>query len=83
MVRRRISDLLASAPSCCVFAAGAAILAATTIAVVTPSPVLASPAFTAQTKLPCTQCHTSAAGGADKLTDFGKSFKANGNKLKQ
>ena len=82
MVRRRISDLLALASSCCVVAAGAAILVAT-IALVTPSPVLASPAFTAQTKLPCTQCHTSAAGGADKLTDFGKSFKANGNKLKQ
>ena len=83
MVRRRISDLLASAFSCCVVATGAAILAATTIALVTPSPALATPAFTAQTKLPCTQCHTSAAGGADKLTDFGKSFKANGNKLKQ
>ena len=71
------------AASCCGVAAGAAILAATTIALVTPSPVLATPAFTAQTKLPCTQCHTAPTGGADKLTDFGKEFQANGNKLKK
>jgi hypothetical protein len=83
MVRRRISDLLALAASCGVVAASAGILAATAITLVTPSPVLATPAFTTQTKLPCTRCHTSPAGGADKLTDFGKEFKANGNKLKQ
>ena len=83
MIRRRTSNLLAMAASRGVVAVGTAILAATTIALVTPSPVLATPAFTAQTKLPCTRCHTAPTGGADKLTDFGKEFQANGNKLKK
>ena len=87
MVRRRnlwISNLLGIAASCLVGGAGATILAASTIVLAAPSPVLASPAFTAQTKLPCTQCHTKPGGGAtdQDLTDFGKKFKANGNKVK-
>jgi hypothetical protein len=45
-----------------------------------PDPAQASPAFTAQTKLPCTRCHTTPPGAAN-LTDFGKQFQANGNKL--
>ena len=86
MVRDRnlwTSNVLGMATRCLVVAAGAAILAASTITLVTPKPVLASPAFTAQTKLPCTRCHTAPTGGADKLTDFGKEFQANGNKLKK
>jgi len=87
MVLRRnlwTSNLLGMTVSCLVGGAGAAILAASTIVLATPSPVLASPAFTAQTKLPCTQCHTKPGGGAtdQDLTDFGKKFKANGNKVK-
>jgi len=46
-----------------------------------PSPARAKPEFTAQTKLPCGQCHTAPAGGKE-LTDFGKQFKDNGFKLK-
>ena len=46
-----------------------------------PSPARAKPEFTAQTKLPCGRCHTAPTGGKE-LTDFGKEFKDNGNKLK-
>lgn len=41
----------------------------------------AKPEFTAQTKLPCGQCHSNPAGGG-ALTATGKKFKANGNKMK-
>jgi hypothetical protein len=40
----------------------------------------AKPEFSAQTKLPCGQCHTNPSGGG-KLKTFGEKFKANGNKL--
>jgi hypothetical protein len=47
-----------------------------------PKPVQATPVFAGQTGLPCARCHTAPAGGKD-LTDVGKDFKANGNKLKK
>ena len=58
---------------------GAAIL---TGSLIIPSPVQATPVFAGQTGLPCTRCHTSQTGGKE-LTDFGKDFKTNGNKLKK
>jgi hypothetical protein len=42
----------------------------------------ALPAYSQQTNLPCGQCHVKPKGGKD-LTDFGKQFHANGNKLPQ
>ena len=44
-------------------------------------PANAKPEFSAQTKLPCGQCHVNPAGGG-KLKSFGEKFHANGNKLK-
>ena len=56
------------------------ILAAHTV--IAPRSAKATPAFTAETKLPCTQCHTAIQGaGVQNLTEFGKQFHANGNKL--
>ena len=43
-------------------------------------PAVALPVYAQQTNLPCSQCHVNAAGGKD-LTDFGKKFQANGDKL--
>ena len=45
------------------------------------APANAKPEFSAETKLPCGQCHANPAGGG-KLKAFGEKFKANGNKLK-
>ena len=45
-----------------------------------PRQAKALPAYAQQTNLPCSQCHVNPAGGKD-LTDFGKKFQANGNKL--
>jgi hypothetical protein len=45
------------------------------------TPANAKPEFSAQTKLPCGQCHTNPAGGG-KLKAFGEKFKANGFKVK-
>jgi hypothetical protein len=59
---------------------GAAILICGSLTI--PSPVQATPVFAGQTGQPCTRCHTSQTGGKE-LTDFGKEFKANGNKLKK
>ena len=47
-----------------------------------PSPARATPVFAGQTGLACTRCHTAPTGGK-ALTDFGKEFQANGNKLKK
>ena len=59
-----------------------AILAAGATTVVAPTSAQASAKFTAQTKQPCTRCHMAAKGAsADNLTEFGKEFQANGNKL--
>jgi len=40
----------------------------------------ATPAYAAQTKLPCGKCHVNPAGGGTR-TDFGNKFQANGHKL--
>jgi len=45
-----------------------------------PRQAAALPVYSQQTNLPCSQCHVNPAGGKD-LTDFGKKFQANGNKL--
>ncbi len=62
-------------------AAGVAaiVLAAGCIVFIGPRPAQATPEFATQTKLPCTQCHQGATGSP--LTDFGKAFQANGNKV--
>ncbi len=78
---RRTAKLMRGAAFYSSLAAGAAVLIGGAMAVVALQSAQATPAFTAQTKLPCTNCHTSPAGGADHLTDFGKEFQANGNKL--
>jgi hypothetical protein len=44
------------------------------------APANAKAEFSAQTKLPCGQCHANPAGGG-KLKAFGEKFKAKGNKL--
>jgi hypothetical protein len=45
-----------------------------------PRPATAKPEFTAQTKLPCGDCHVSPGGGGP-LKPLGQQFKDNGNKL--
>ena len=45
-----------------------------------PRPAAALPIYAQQTNLPCSQCHVNPQGGKD-LTDFGKKFQANGDKL--
>jgi hypothetical protein len=47
-----------------------------------PRGAQATPVFAGQTGMPCSRCHTSQTGGKE-LNDFGKDFKANGNKLKK
>ena len=56
----------------------AALVAATAVAL---RPAAATPEFTAQTKLPCGQCHVNPAGG-EALKPFGQRFKDNGNTVK-
>ena len=63
------------------FAVGAVILVGGAIVAIAPGPAQALPTYTQQTNLPCSRCHTNPGGGAD-LTDFGKEFQANGDKLK-
>lgn len=46
-----------------------------------PRSAEAKPEFAAQTKLPCSKCHVTPAGGG-RRTPFGEQFKANGYKLK-
>jgi hypothetical protein len=72
------SKVSGAAAACLVF--GAAIAVGFTIASIAPHQAHASPAFTAQTKQPCTACHTSPPS-ADHLTDLGKKFKENGNQM--
>jgi hypothetical protein len=66
---------------CSAIGTGAAILTAVVVAIVAFRPAQANPQFAAETKLPCTQCHTSAPFTAGNLTDFGKKFHDNGNKV--
>ena len=60
-------------------AAGVAVFFAT--ATFAPRPAAAKPEFTAQTKLPCANCHVNPAGGG-ALKPFGQKFKDNGFKVK-
>jgi hypothetical protein len=62
------------------FAIGTAIALGGAMALISSNQANATPKFTADTKLPCTQCHTSPPG-AQNLTDLGKKFMDNGNKL--
>ena len=57
----------------------AAVLGAGNVLLTGGRPAQALPQFATQTGLPCSQCHQTASGGP--LTDFGKAFQANGNKL--
>ena len=63
---------------CLSAAALAAFVATATFA---SRPAVAKPEFTAQTKLPCGQCHANPAGGG-ALKPFGQKFKDNGYKVK-
>jgi hypothetical protein len=58
----------------------AAAIALLSVAAFTPRPATATPAYAAQTKLACGNCHTNPAGGG-ALTSRGKKFQANGHKL--
>jgi hypothetical protein len=67
------------------FSAGASMLALggflAAVVLFAPREAVAKPEFSAQTGLPCGQCHANPAGGGD-LKAFGKKFKANGYKVK-
>lgn len=82
----RSSEILTTSRRCATVAlclvgiGGATVLIAGSLTI--PSPARATPVFAGQTGLPCTRCHTAPAGGK-ALTDFGKDFQANGNKLKK
>jgi hypothetical protein len=54
----------------------AAVVAAMTL-IASHQDTAAYPVYSRQTNLPCEQCHTRSG----KLTAFGETFKANGNKL--
>jgi hypothetical protein len=57
-----------------------AVLVAGAAATLSPRQAQATPAYAAQTGLPCGRCHVSPAGGGPN-TAFGKTFAANGHKL--
>jgi hypothetical protein len=75
----KISSRVSTALCVAIGIVGTAIVAGSLI---TARPAKSTPVFAGQTGLPCARCHTAPAGGKD-LTDFGKDFKANGNKLKK
>lgn len=62
-------------------AAAAALVIAGAAVTVSPRPAQATPAYAAQTHLPCGKCHVKATGGG-ALTAFGKAFVKNGHKVK-
>jgi hypothetical protein len=59
---------------------GLAAVAMAAILTLASRPAAAKPEFTAQTKLPCGQCHVSPGGGG-ALKPLGQKFKDNGFKL--
>jgi hypothetical protein len=79
MISRFCNQVRRAVLSAPVVIAGA-MLASLAAVVFSFAPATAKPEFSAQTKLPCGQCHTNPAGGG-KLKSFGEKFKANGNKL--
>jgi hypothetical protein len=62
------------------FGAVAAFIIVGTACILISSTATGTPAFGAATGQPCAACHVRPDGGPD-LTDFGKKFQANGNKL--
>jgi hypothetical protein len=77
----RASNQFGIALCCAVVGIGTAALLSAAATFVGTTPANAKPEFTAQTKLPCVQCHQNASGGG-KLKAFGEKFKANGYKVK-
>jgi hypothetical protein len=75
----RTCDPLKSAIFFTVAGLAVAVLVTGAVILVAPRPAQAKSEFTAQTGLPCGQCHVNPAGG--NLTSFGKAFKANGLKV--
>lgn len=65
---------------CLVIGIMGSVLVSGAAAVFLAAPANAKAEFSAQTKLPCGQCHANPAGGG-KLKAFGEKFKAKGNKL--
>jgi hypothetical protein len=57
-----------------------AVLVAGAAGTLLPRQAQATPAYAAQTGLPCGRCHVNPAGGGPN-TAFGKAFAANGHKL--
>jgi uncharacterized membrane protein len=57
-----------------------AVLVAGAAGTLLPRQAQATPAYAAQTVLPCGRCHVNPAGGGPN-TAFGKAFAANGHKL--
>ncbi len=58
----------------------AALAAVVVVSLALTRPAAATAQFAKDTGKSCADCHTAAAGGGP-LTDFGKKFQANGNKL--
>lgn len=75
-----ISNAVCRTACCLVMGVIAAVFVSGAVAVFLGAPAHAKAEFSAQTKLPCGQCHANPAGGG-KLKTFGEKFKANGNKL--
>ncbi len=57
----------------------AALLIASLAVIASPRHAQATPAYAAETKLPCGKCHVNPAGGG-ATTAFGKEFAAEGHK---
>ena len=75
-VHQVCNDRILSASACAL-----GVVAAAAMLVATPRQASAKPEFSAQTGLPCGQCHANPAGGG-KLKAFGEKYKANGFKVK-
>ena len=76
----RKSSKAESAILCLAAGLATAILVTGAIIVAAPKPAAATPAYAAQTGLPCGRCHVNPAGGGPN-TPFGKAFADNGHKL--
>ncbi len=82
-----MSDRAKSRPACLIISGAcggagfaAALLLISAAVSIAPREAGATPAYASATGLACGQCHTNPSGGG-ALTDFGKSFQANGHKL--
>jgi hypothetical protein len=79
----RTSNLFGAALVCLSIGTSAVILVAGTTALVGSGQAQAKPAYSKETKLPCTKCHTNPKGGAEHLSAFGVQFQANGHKVQK